>query len=97
MRRLAVQLVHFFALMLWVAAVLAFLAGMPRPGVALIAVVVLNAAFAFVQEGRAPTTQPMVRPSYYGFQEESAGFRRSCPCGEPASPVKRLTGGASRG
>ncbi|WP_440106392.1 cation-transporting P-type ATPase [Streptosporangium sp. H16] len=43
------EMVHFFALLLWAAAGLALLAGMPRPALA-IAVVVLNGAFAFVQE-----------------------------------------------
>ena len=50
---LARQFVGFFALMLWVAAVLAFLAGLPQLGVAIIVVVVLNGVFAFVQEHRA--------------------------------------------
>jgi magnesium-transporting ATPase (P-type) len=52
-RRLVAQLVHFFALMLWVAGGLAFLAGLPQLGVAIFVVIVLNALFAFVQEGRA--------------------------------------------
>jgi len=52
-RRLARQLFHFFALMLWVAAVLAVVAGLPQLGIAIVAVVVLNAVFAFVQERRA--------------------------------------------
>ncbi|HET9310923.1 MAG TPA: cation-transporting P-type ATPase [Actinomycetota bacterium] len=52
-QRLARQLFHFFALMLWVAAVLAVVAGLPQLGIAIVAVVVLNAVFAFVQERRA--------------------------------------------
>jgi calcium-translocating P-type ATPase len=52
-RRLADQLVHLFALMLWVAAVLAVVAGMPQLGAAIVVVVLLNAGFAFVQETRA--------------------------------------------
>ena len=52
-RRLAEQMVHFFALMLWVAGVLAFVAGMPQLGVAIFVVVVVNGVFAFVQEQRA--------------------------------------------
>ncbi len=39
--------------MLWVAGGLALLAGLPQLGVAIFAVVVLNAAFAFIQESRA--------------------------------------------
>lgn len=51
--RLAGDLVHAFALMLWVAAALAWIAGLPALTVAIAAVVVLNAGFAFVQEERA--------------------------------------------
>lgn len=47
------QLVHVFALMLWFAAALALVAGMPALAVAIAVVVVLNGAFAFAQEFRA--------------------------------------------
>jgi sodium/potassium-transporting ATPase subunit alpha len=49
----AAQLLHFFALLLWVAAVLAFVGQMPQLGWAIIAVVLVNGAFSFVQEYRA--------------------------------------------
>jgi calcium-translocating P-type ATPase len=52
-RLLAAQMTHFFALMLWGAGVLAFIAGMPQLGGAIFVVVVVNGAFAFVQESRA--------------------------------------------
>jgi magnesium-transporting ATPase (P-type) len=52
-RQLVEQLVHFFALMLWVAAVLALVAGMPALAVAIVVVVVVNALFSFAQEYRA--------------------------------------------
>jgi calcium-translocating P-type ATPase len=52
-RQLAAQMVHFFALMLWVAGVLAFVAHLPQLGVAIFVVVVVNGVFAFVQESRA--------------------------------------------
>ncbi|MGH8869876.1 MAG: cation-translocating P-type ATPase [Actinomycetes bacterium] len=52
-RLLAEQMTHFFALMLWVAAALAVVAGMPQLGVAIAVVIVLNGGFAFVQEYRA--------------------------------------------
>ena len=52
-RQFAAQLLHFFALLLWVAAVLAFVGQMPQLGWAIIAVVVVNGAFSFVQEYRA--------------------------------------------
>ena len=51
--RLAGQMVNFFALLLWGGAALALLARMPQLTVAIVAVVVLNAIFAFVQEQRA--------------------------------------------
>ena len=47
------QVVHFFALLLWGASVLAFVGGMPQLGIAIAVVVVLNGLFAFVQEYRA--------------------------------------------
>jgi magnesium-transporting ATPase (P-type) len=52
-RRLVHQLVHFFALMLWVASGLAFVADLPQLGVAIAVVIVVNALFAFAQESRA--------------------------------------------
>ncbi len=52
-RRIAAQLVHFFALMLWVAGGLAIAGGMPELGVAIFLVIVLNGLFAFAQEHRA--------------------------------------------
>jgi magnesium-transporting ATPase (P-type) len=52
-RLLLRQMTHFFALMLWVAAALAVLGGMPQLGAAIAIVVVVNAVFAFVQEYRA--------------------------------------------
>jgi calcium-translocating P-type ATPase len=52
-RRLVAEMVHFFALLFWVAGSLAFIAGMPQLGVAVFVVVVLNGLFAFAQEQRA--------------------------------------------
>lgn len=52
-RRLLSQLVHFFAVMLWIAGGLAILAGMPQLGYAIFVVVMLNGLFAFLQEYRA--------------------------------------------
>ena len=53
LRRLAREFTHFFALMLWGAAALALIAGLPALAIAIVIVVVLNGLFAFVQEGRA--------------------------------------------
>ncbi|WP_113705579.1 cation-translocating P-type ATPase [Nonomuraea lactucae] len=47
------EMVHFFALLLWGASVLALLAGMPQLAVAIVIVVLLNGVFAFAQEYRA--------------------------------------------
>src|SRR5687768_18347439 len=52
-RLLVAQLVHFFALLLWAAALLALLGGLPQLAVAMAGVVLLNALFAFVQERRS--------------------------------------------
>lgn len=52
-RRLTGQLTHFFALLLWGAAALALVAGMPELAIAVAAVVVINGVFAFAQEERA--------------------------------------------
>ena len=51
--KLVSQLTHFFALMLWVAAGLALVGGMPQLGVAIVLVVVVNGVFSFAQEERA--------------------------------------------
>ncbi|WP_430646886.1 cation-translocating P-type ATPase [Agromyces sp. GXS1127] len=53
LRRLVGELTHFFALLLWAAAVLAFLAGLPELAIAIIAVIIVNAIFAVVQQARA--------------------------------------------
>ena len=47
------QLFHFFALMLWGAAVLAVIAGMPQLSIAIVVIVIVNGLFAFAQEHRA--------------------------------------------
>ena len=52
-RRLVAQLVHFFAVMLWVAAALAFVAGLTALAIAICLVVMINGVFAFAQESRA--------------------------------------------
>jgi len=52
-RQLAKQFVHPLALLLWLAAALALVAGTPALGGAIVAVILLNALFAFVQERQA--------------------------------------------
>ncbi|MEK7426227.1 MAG: cation-transporting P-type ATPase [Actinomycetota bacterium] len=53
LRRFVGELFHFFATMLWVAGILALIAGLAPLGIAIFAVVVLNAVFSFAQERRA--------------------------------------------
>ncbi|WP_152190176.1 cation-translocating P-type ATPase [Georgenia satyanarayanai] len=60
-RRLGAQLVNPFGLLLWVAALLAGVAGMPQLSVAIVIVVVLNAAFSFLQEARAERAASRLR------------------------------------
>lgn len=60
-RQCAGQMVHFFALMLWVAGILAILAGMAQLGLAIFVVIVLNGVFAFVQEYRAERATEKLR------------------------------------
>ena len=52
-RRLVSEMVHFFALMLWVAGALAIVAGMAQLGLAIFVVIVVNGCFAFAQQQRA--------------------------------------------
>jgi magnesium-transporting ATPase (P-type) len=52
-RQLLAKLVHLFALLLWAGAVLAFVGGLPQLSAAIVAVILVNAAFAFIQEHRA--------------------------------------------
>jgi Ca2+-transporting ATPase len=51
--RFGAHLVNMFAILLWVATVLSFLSDQAALGFAIIAVILLNAVFAFVQEYRA--------------------------------------------
>jgi P-type Ca2+ transporter type 2C len=52
-RKLVSQLTHFFALILWAAALLAWVGGMPNLAVAIVIVIVVNGVFSFTQEERA--------------------------------------------
>ena len=61
LRLLVAQFVHFFALLLWAAAGLAFVGGMPQLAVAIAVVVLLNGVFAFVQEYRADRAAEALR------------------------------------
>jgi magnesium-transporting ATPase (P-type) len=61
LRLVAAQLTHLLALLLWVAAGLALLAGMPQLAVAIVVIVVLNAGFAVWQEHRADRSAQKLR------------------------------------
>ncbi len=52
-RELARQLTHPLALLLWVAAALSFAVGSATVGIAVLLIILLNAAFAFLQERQA--------------------------------------------
>lgn len=60
-RLLAEQFLHFFAVLLWIAAGLAFISGTAPLGVAIVLVVVLNGLFAFWQEYRAERAAEQLR------------------------------------
>jgi magnesium-transporting ATPase (P-type) len=60
-RALLAQVVHFFALMLWAAAALAWIGGLPVLAGAIAAVVVINGGFSFVQEFRAERMATQLR------------------------------------
>lgn len=60
-RMLVRQLTHLLALLLWAGAVLALVAGMPALTVAIVVIVLLNAAFAFWQEHRADRSTEELR------------------------------------
>lgn len=60
-RMLLRQLTHLLAILLWVAAGLALLAGTPALAVAIAVIVVLNALFAFWQEHRADRSAQRLR------------------------------------
>ena len=85
--QLAKQLTHPLALLLWVAAALAFAAGTPILGAAIVAVILLNAVFAFAQERQAERAIEALR-SYLpqqatvlrdGQRADRRGERRSFP------------------
>jgi magnesium-transporting ATPase (P-type) len=60
-RQFVRQLTHFFALMLWVASGLAWIAGLPELSVAIVIVIVVNGAFSFAQEERATKAAESLR------------------------------------
>ena len=53
LRKFLAQFVHLFALLLWAGAVLALLTGQAAIAIAIVAVIVLNGLFGYLQENRA--------------------------------------------
>ncbi|HEX6044523.1 MAG TPA: cation-transporting P-type ATPase [Pyrinomonadaceae bacterium] len=51
--QLGANFVHLFAMLLWIGAVLAWIAGMPQLGVAIVLVILINGLFAYWQEYQA--------------------------------------------
>ena len=65
-RRFAANLVHLFALLLWLGAALALLGGLPQLTAAIVVVILVNAVFAFVQESRAERASEALRRVFHG-------------------------------
>ena len=61
LRHLFAEFTHFFAALFWVAAALAFIAGMPQLGAAVIVVITINALFAFFEQQRAEHASERLR------------------------------------
>lgn len=59
--RLWHQLFNFFAVMLWIAGLLAFVARLPELGIAIFVVIAINGVFAFAQEHRAERAAEKLR------------------------------------
>jgi calcium-translocating P-type ATPase len=79
-RELLRQVTHFFALLLWAAAALAVIAGLAPLGAAIVVVILVNGAFAFVQELRADRAVARLRdllPAKTTVRRD--GRRRSIP------------------
>lgn len=88
--RLLAQFTHFLAVLLWIAAGLSFLSahynpdeGMLHLGVAIVAVIILNAVFTFIQEERAERALDALRRLLpYQVRVVRSGVERSAPAEE---------------
>jgi magnesium-transporting ATPase (P-type) len=61
LRRFTANLIHLFAVLLWLGAGLALLGGLPELTIAIVVVILVNAVFAFVQEHRAEKASDALR------------------------------------
>lgn len=95
LRTLLAQLTHTLALLLWLGAGLAFAARAPELGFAIVAVVVLNGVFAFLQEHRAEqVVSSLMRRVAVRARVVRAGVERRVPARELApGDVVRLAAG----
>ena len=93
-RRFAGELTHFFALMLWVAGALAIVARLPELGLAIFAVILLNAVFAFAQQARADRAAERLRamlPTRVTVRRDSCG--QSCTYSGGPTPASTCSAG----
>src|SRR5581483_7835794 len=89
-QQLGRQMTHPLALLLWLASALAFVAGLHVVGVAILAVIVLNALFAFFQEQEAERAVEALRgylPQQPAVRRD--GRRRLVDAREPARGRRR--------
>ncbi len=95
-RQLARQLTHPLALLLWLAAVLSYLSGSAALAVAIAVVILLNAAFAFLQERHAENAvealaaylPPQARVLRDGLEKPvEAGRKGDCAKSSPPPPT----------
>ncbi len=61
LRQFGANLVHLFALLLWLGAALALVGGLPQLSAAIVVVILVNAVFAFAQEYRAERASEALR------------------------------------
>jgi magnesium-transporting ATPase (P-type) len=85
-RELARQLTHLLALLLWLAAGLALLGGMPELAAAIVVIVVLNGVFAYWQERRADRSVEQLRTM---LPSTVRVVRNGRPCRVDASELVR--------
>ena len=90
-RPLAAEMVHFFALLFWVAGGLAFVAGLAQLGIAIFVVVVLNGVFAFAQGERAQHAEGLRQMLPRRATVLRDGVTQHISADEPIAPSRRTT------
>ena len=99
--------VHLMALLLWAGGILAFVAQMPQLGVAVWAVILINAVFSFWQEFKAETARPkrlrnccLHMPGSCGTASRSKSWRKiwspGISCCWPRVTISRRMAASSR-